>query len=94
MDAVRRAKIEVLIPILEAVEDAVHGIFVEEEDALDATSQNLRETAQAQRSEDAFDALNTAWDNITAAVDELKKAIGLEQPDLPATPAKPIHRRL
>jgi len=92
MDAIRRAKIEALIPILEAVEDAVSRIFAEEEEALDATSGNLRETAQSQMSEDAFESLNTAWDNITAAADELKKAIGID-PELPTRPAEPIHRR-
>jgi len=31
MDAIRRAKIEVLIPILEAVQDAVHDLVSKEE---------------------------------------------------------------
>jgi len=92
MDAVRRAKIETLIPILEIVEDAVSGIFAEEEDALNATSENPTDAARLQISEDAFEALNTAWDNITAAVDELKKAIGIA-PEPPSPSAETIRRR-
>jgi hypothetical protein len=64
MDANKRARIEVLIPILEAVEDEVHGVFVQEED----------------ESQDTFEALNVAWDHITVAVEELKKIIELDQP--------------
>jgi cell shape-determining protein MreC len=95
LDAIRRVKIEVLIPILETVEDEVHGVFNQEEDALDGTLGNLKETTQSQRSEEAFRALNAAWDHIAEAVEELKKAIGIDQPELPVvTPAKPFNRRI
>ena len=93
MDAIRRAKIEVLIPILEAVEEAVHDLVSKEEDAVHGTHGNLRETAQAQRSNDAFDALDQAWDHVAGAIEDLKEAVGVDEPELPATPAKPIIRR-
>jgi hypothetical protein len=41
MDAIRRAKIEVLIPILEAVEEAVRDLVSEKEDAVHGTHGNL-----------------------------------------------------
>jgi hypothetical protein len=91
MDAIRQAKIEVLIPILEAVEEAVHDLV--EEDAVHGTHGNLRETAQAQRSSDAFDALYRAWDRFAGAIEDLKEAVGVDEPELPATPPKPIIRR-
>jgi len=93
MDAIRRAKIEVLIPILEAVEEAVHDLVSKEEDAVHGTHGNLRETAQAQRSSDAFDALYRAWDRFAGAIEDLKEAVGVDEPELPATPPKPIIRR-
>jgi hypothetical protein len=92
MDAVRRAKIEVLIPILQAVEDVVHDVFAQEEGTLGSTVGNLKETPQAQRSKEAFVALNNARNYIGDAVDELKEAIGNDQPELPATPPR-ISRR-
>ena len=92
MDAIRRAKIEVLIPILEAVQDAVHDLVSKEEDAVHGTHGNLGETEQAKRSSDALYALERAWDNVAEAIEKLKEAVRVDEPELPAAPVT-INRR-
>ena len=77
MDDVRRAKIAVLIPILEAVYTAVDDL------ASDDTPANLKETTRGQTSEEAFEALEQAADWIDGAVDLLKNAANIDQPEQP-----------
>ena len=91
MDAIRRAKIEVLFPILQAVEKAVRDLVSKEEDAVHGTHGNLRGTAQAQSSNDAFDALDQAWDHVEQAIEKLNDAVD-DEPELPAAPVT-INRR-
>jgi hypothetical protein len=91
MDAIRRAKIKLLIPILKAVEEAVGDLASEEEDAVHGTHGNLRGTAQAQSSNDAFDALDQAWDHVEQAIEKLNDAVD-DEPELPAAPVT-INRR-
>ena len=83
MDDIRRAKIEVLIPILEAVYTAVDDLASDESGAFNETPANLKETTRGQTSEEAFEALEQASDWIDGAVDLLKNAANIDQPEQP-----------
>ena len=83
MEDTRRAKIEVLIPILEAVYTAVDDLASDERGAFNDTPAALKETTRGQTSEEAFEALEQAADWIDGAVDLLKSASKIDQPEQP-----------
>ena len=83
MDDIRIAKIEMLIPILEAVYTAVEDLASDESGAFNEAPANLKETTRGQTSEEAFEALEQAADWIDGAVDLLKNAANIDQPEQP-----------
>jgi hypothetical protein len=92
MDAIRRAKIDSLIPILVSAHETVRDLMDQEQDAFETTPANLKE---ARHSGDLVHYLNEAEGAIDHAIECMKYASGVDQPpELPATSAIPMKRRI
>jgi len=92
MDAIRRAKIDLLIPILVSVHEAVRDLMDQEQDAFETTPANLKE---AWHYGGMVQYLNEAEGAIDHAIECMKYASGISQPpELPSPSAMPMKRRI
>jgi hypothetical protein len=76
MDRQRRAKIQQLIQTLQAIQEQVNALWIEEEGEYEGGSSASKQTASGQASiEAAFD-LGEAADQIQGAIEHMQEAIG------------------
>jgi len=92
MNPARRERIRELVRELEAVQERVQALVIEEDDAFEGRSYASKETESGMGSKDAAYFLNLAADDIQNAIDNMQLASGDESlPD--PKPATHINRR-
>jgi hypothetical protein len=93
MDAIRRAKLDALIPILEAAHKVVVDVSDDEQSAHDTTPPNLKQAWP--NSADMLHYLKQAEEALDHAINCTKYASGAEQlPSIPIALDKSIRRRI